>query len=91
MSTTTDLPRVSTPAGSLPSIEAGSLLDLLREVVHQPAAFTAIQAAKYLGMSKPSLYRGVASGQIPGAVRTPGGPRWRKKCLDKYLDGLRTT
>lgn len=55
----------------------------------EPAAYKALQACRYLCMSKAAFYRGIASGVIPASVRTPGGPRWRKRDLDRYLDGLK--
>lgn len=70
-------------------ISIDELIATLKEAATTSAAMTASQAAAYLSISKPSLYRGIARGEIPAAVQTAGGPRFRKRDLDRYLDGLR--
>jgi len=47
------------------------------------------QAAKFLGLSRASLYRYEAAGRLPHRlVIGPGASGWRLSDLERFLDGL---
>ena len=41
--------------------------------------------AEHLGISRPTLWRLVRSGEFPHALRVGGQPRWSRAQLDAYL------
>jgi predicted DNA-binding transcriptional regulator AlpA len=77
-------------ATTIPGIDA--ITQAIRDAAaptDPPLTMPADDAARLIGISRASLYRGVSSGAIPGPVQTAGGPRWRRADLVRYVERLR--
>jgi excisionase family DNA binding protein len=58
--------------------------------VERPSAaeigsFSALKAAKYLGIGKSKFYELIRAGDLPAGFGVGGRPKWLKADLDKYL------
>jgi len=47
---------------------------------------TAPEAAEFLSVSEPTVWRASAAGQIPKPIRIRGARRWRRSALQQWLD-----
>lgn len=49
---------------------------------------TVKEAAEYIGISLPTIYRAIAAGRIPSLQLTPGGKMFiPRKALERLLNG----
>jgi excisionase family DNA binding protein len=53
-----------------------------------PLIFTVPEAAKFVGVSFQTIYRGIEAGTIPCVRLVPGGQRFvPRKALERFLSG----
>jgi predicted DNA-binding transcriptional regulator AlpA len=71
--------------------KAVELLTEIRDLLSESSnpLMTGPQAAKFLRISLASLHAGENGGDIPAAVMTRGGPRWRREELIEWVRSLK--
>lgn len=63
--------------------------DALTAAADPPQLLDADAAARLLGISRASFFRGVAASELPAAVASPGGPRYRRAELLRAIERMR--
>ena len=56
----------------------------------QPELLDLAAVMHLTAQSKSSVYRGIAAGEFPASVRTPSGPRWKRKSVLDWVARLKS-
>lgn len=77
------------PADAVPALLADILAELRARNAPPPLMLAAKDAAELLGIGQTSFYAAVSGGDLPKPCDTPGGPRWKRSDLERWVERLK--